>query len=135
MERVGVAGFVPRTAEIVFDEVDAALMAERAVRRALIPGVRVGDFCVMADGSVRRFTHHWGDSLQVTYEDMPGSFHCCWNGALSYSGALAPSVPVSSLQLREGLQDGACWIFHHDLSGAHRGVSGVIPCRVYEVVS
>lgn len=117
---------------IKFDEIDAAIREKRLVRWHSIVGPRVGDFVQMPDGELRRFAYSWGDSLQTTWGG-DGSFYWMASGHLSMSGGLDVSIPVGRIQDTGETQDGACWFFHHDSSGAHRGVTCTLPCRVYTV--
>jgi len=50
----------------VFDEKDRAIRDARIAMWSERTGPRVGDFVVMSEGDVRRFTHDWGDDIQVT---------------------------------------------------------------------
>jgi hypothetical protein len=117
------------------DPKDQAILASRVTYRELRAGPRVGDFCIMADGSLRRFAHDWGKDIQTTSKDESGSFYLNDFGELSHSGGLEPGLPKSRIVRQEGLREGSCWFFHHDRAFAHNGVQASIPCRVYvEVV-
>ena len=130
---------VPYTEQIVFDVRDAELLAQRMIDWNSIQGPRVGDFVRMLDGTLRRFTYHWGDSIQTTckseYGDTyhaSGSFYFWKGGAMDFSGGLDHAIPVNKLRLTDETIDGRAWFFHHDCTGAHRGVHFTIPCRVWE---
>lgn len=127
---------------VMFDDEDAALLAERIEARDKLEGPRLGDFVRFAEGvevprlsrdddsRVGRFVHDWGDDIQW-YRD--GSFYLCKGGGCSYSGTLNPAIPKSSLTLTDDKEYGSFWFFHHDMAGASRGVYVKAPCRVYEV--
>ncbi|WP_409562190.1 hypothetical protein RLW55_01310 [Hyphomicrobium sp. B1] len=116
------------------DDRDEDILFERVTRRAHIKGPRVGDFCIMKTGETRRFTHDWGDALQVTVRDQAGSFYFASTGNLDYSGSLDPAIRKTNLEECEGLREGAVWFFHHNEHRAHNGVAAMIPCRVYREI-
>lgn len=116
------------------DEEDEAILFERVTRRAHIQGPRVGDFIILRNGDVRRFTHDHGDRLQLTIKGEDGSFYFAPSGHLDYSGALDPAILKTALRQRQELCEGRVWFFHHNDRRAHNGVATVIPCRVYEEV-
>lgn len=116
------------------DNKDAAMLASRVTYRELRAGPRVGDYCIMADGTVRRFTHDWGKDIQVTSEQGDQSFYLDDFGSMSYSGGMSPGIAKATLALQYGLRAGSCWFFHHDRHVAHNGVQASIPCRVYAKV-
>ncbi len=113
------------------DPKDQAILASRVAYRELRAGPRVGDFCIMADGALRRFTHDWGKDIQVNSETGDGSFYLNDFGMMSYSGGMSPAVLKTKLALIEGLRAGSCWFFHHDQHRAHNGVQASLPCRIY----
>lgn len=117
----------------VFDERDAALVEERRLKRDGIKGPRVGDFVKMLDGTMRRFTHDWGDSLQTTTKNSNGyGFFLCDGGGVSYSGSLDHAIPLARLRQLGGRRDGWFWMFHHNWWQASNGVDFKLPCRLYE---
>jgi len=116
------------------DDRDEDILFERVTRRARIKGPRVGDFCILKSGEVRRFTHDWDDGLQITVKDQAGSFYFDASGLLDYSGSLDPIIKKANLKERVELREGAVWFFHHNEHRAHNGVRALIPCRVYEEV-
>jgi len=91
---------------------------------------RVGDFVKLADGSVHRFSHDWGDSLQ---HSKGGSWYF-GEGFMSFSGSLEPSIPIGKLKATDETRMGACWFFHGDWHRAHSAVYASVECRVYEVL-
>jgi hypothetical protein len=114
------------------DNTDRLIVMDRAAARDRVQGPRVGDYVHMTDGTTRRFTHHWGDSIQTTCVGAcaGGSFYLqC--GAMNFSGALDSAIPISTLEMTDETREGSCWIFHHDRWQAHNAVHTSIPCRVY----
>jgi hypothetical protein len=117
------------------DPKDQAILASRASYRELRPGPRVGDYCIMADGTFRRFTHDWGNDIQVTSQTGgEESFYLDDFGNMSYSGGLSSAVAKTNLVQQRGLRAGTCWFFHLDRHTAHNGVRAEVPCRVYAEV-
>jgi len=114
------------------DERDEDILFERVTRRAQVQGPRVGDFVILRNGDVRRFTFDHEHGLQVTVKDEAGSFYLHASGHLDYSGSLDPAIRKSKLRARQELREGACWFFHHNQPRAHNGVAALLPCRVYE---
>lgn len=118
------------------DNTDSGILAERLARRSKIDGPRVGDFCILKNGDARRFTHHWGDCIQITMKGISSSFYLDATGAMDYSGGLDPAIPLTRLRLRPGDQrNGPCWFFHHDIRRGNNAVHALVPCRVYEEVA
>lgn len=99
------------------------------------PGPRVGDFLEMPDGTLHRFTHDWGDHIQITSRYYPehGSFYFADAGYCSYSGGLDPGFPKACLLDTGRCQPGPVWFFHHGCAAAHNAVHTAIPCRVYRL--
>lgn len=124
-----------------FDAIDGTILAERTLKRSARSGPRVGDFIHMLDGTLRRFTHHWGDGLQTTYRwretgvvDL-GSFYLDREGIADYSGGLDSTIPLSQIESTGEHQDGDFWMFHHNESRAHNGVHFKVPCRVFRQIT
>lgn len=114
-----------------FDDKDVEIARERLRLWNERTGPRVGDWIAMRDGTLRRFSHNWGDGLQVTIGNGDcGSFYFA-RGCMSYSGGLDPIVPLADIIETSEIRNGAAWFFHHDSSGAGRGVYFTAPCRVY----
>ncbi|HVG51652.1 MAG TPA: hypothetical protein VM867_08470 [Xanthobacteraceae bacterium] len=118
-----------------FDDRDAELLAKREAIRATLPGPLVGDFVAMPDGAMMRFTHDWGDTIQTTSRASPEdvSFFFFKDGEMSFSGSLYPAVPKAGLTDTGTTLPGSAWFFHHDETGAHRGVHFKTPCRVWKL--
>lgn len=104
------------------------ILAEAAAAREDIAGPRVGDYVRHPDGDVTRLTYDWGDGIQAG--GGRGSFHLFRSGGVSYSGGLSGIIPRDRLR-HAGAAWGAFWIWKGGLSGAHRGVTVHLPCRLY----
>jgi hypothetical protein len=121
----------------VTDEKDQAIRTKTIAAWLARPGVRVGDFVKMLDGTLRRFTHDWGDDIQTTSYKVSGgdgdaSFYVGAGGFASYSGGLDPAISKDRLVETGETRFGNFWFFHHGFSGAGRGRIFEMPCRVYE---
>lgn len=125
------------SARPTFDDRDQEIKDARVALWNDRAGPRVGDFVEMLDGSLRRFTHDWGDEIQTTsgFQPEDASFYFGRAGYCSFSGSLDPSIPKARLVETERSKDGRVWFFHHDQAGASRGVHTTIPCRVYRQIA
>ena len=97
-------------------------------------GPRVGDWCLLLDGTARRFTHDWGDFLQTTTEPA-GKFGASFyfgKGYMEFSGGLDRAINAAEFELTEETRDGSCWFFHHGEARAYNGIQTNVPCRVYK---
>lgn len=93
-------------------------------------GPRVGDFIIMKDGNIERFSHDWGDDIQTCFG---GSFWIGNSGNVEFSGGLNSAVMKNELELvPDDIQLGEFWIFHHHRVEAHNGVYFNLPCRTYK---
>lgn len=120
--------------QFTFDDRDEAIRQELLTHWQAKPGIRVGDFIEMLDGTLRRFTHDWGKDIQTTMPKIPGSFYFAgWY--CSFSGGLDRSIPKNKIVATDQQREGLVWFFHHGHSGAHRGVTCTIPCRVYRQIT
>lgn len=116
-----------------FDDIDAEIARKKLAEWDKRTGPRVGDFVHMPDGTLRRFTHDWGDGIQTTGKgEFAGdaSFHF-YGSCMSFSGSLDSAIPKSALVDTGETQPGRAWFFHHDHAGPHRGVYFTVPCSVY----
>lgn len=112
------------------DEIDRTILEERISARMYHKGPRIGDYCNMLDGRRLRFSHDWGDDIQVS---EGGSFYLSAGGYTSFSGGLEPAIPKSTISKGHEMSPlGSFWFFHHDHRGAHRGVQVKALCRVFE---
>lgn len=115
------------------DARDAAHVAECMAGLEDRPAPRVGDWVIFADGTERRISYRWHDGADWDggcQTSDGGSYHLGRHG-VSMSGSLFSPVPTDSLTLTDERRPGACWVFHHDLAGADRGVTFYPEWRVY----
>jgi hypothetical protein len=117
-----------------FDEKDAEIARDRLAIWNARQGPRVGDWVDMLDGTQRRFTHHWGDSIQTTCGNVESGSFYFYGESMSFSGSLDPAIPINRLQDTGEIRHGRAWFFHHSQSGAGRGVYFTVPCRVFRQV-
>jgi len=116
------------------DERDKEILQHRLNEWSTRNGPRIGDWCEMLDGSLRRFTHDWGDSIQVTSSLTGlGSFYF-GDGYMSYSGGLNRAINKEQLVDTGKTINGPVWFFHHDYWMAHNGVYFKVPCKVYKQI-
>lgn len=119
----------------IFDQRDQQLKDRALALWEKRTGPRVGDFLEMPNGRLHRFTHDWGDQIQITSHYYPhhGSFYFGQGGTCSYSGGLDPGFPKASIEATERVLQGPVWMFHHGYAAAHNGVPTTIPCRVFRL--
>ena len=116
------------------DDRDSVLLRDRSIVLRRREGVRVGDFIRMKDGSERRITYHWGDSVQTTDHGKSGSFYL-GDGYIAFSGGMDSAIPLDRLRLIHHISRlERVWFFHHDQWRAHNGVDGWLDFPVYEQV-
>ena len=123
------------SADKKFDARDAEIRAANLAAWNEVEGPRVGDWVWMPDGEMRRFTHHWGDSIQTT---LPRSGDACFYfgaGYMSFSGGLDRAIPIARIVATDQIRDGAAWFFHHNHATANNGVYFLVPCRVFNIVA
>jgi|WetSurMetagenome_2_1015567.scaffolds.fasta_scaffold542933_2 hypothetical protein len=121
---------MPKTIEL--DAINLKLIELREANYNRISSPRVGDYIVMKDKSLQRFSHEWEDGLQTTDGRFGCSFHMFSNGGVSFSGGLNPTVKFENIQLLSGdLHFGLFWMFDHDISGAGREINFSIAVRTY----
>lgn len=121
-----------------FDNVDAAILAEREKLFNAVEGPRVGDFLRTPDGMLR-FTHDWGEDIQTTVRAK----HPCYGdasfylseGYASFSGSLDSAISKTLLRDTGEKQDGSFWFFHHGWVTAENGVYFKMPCRIFEMAT
>ena len=120
----------------VFDFRDAESLAERVAAWQSRNGPRVGDYVIMPDDELRRFTYDWSrfdGGIQTTCNGLSGSFFISRNGYADYSGGLEGAIPHERLIDTGETRPGSFWFFHHEHAKAHNGVHVQIDCRVYRV--
>ena len=132
-----IGGKVTYSDKIVFDDKDAEIYAKYLTEWNERKGPRVGDYIRMLDGSLRRFTYHWGDSIQTTTKDAYAYGCCFYFGGtfMSFSGGLDSAIPLAQIEPTDEILDGNAWFFHHGFADAHRGVHFTVPCRVFVQVA
>jgi hypothetical protein len=117
------------------DDKDRTICAERgAIISTRTGGPQVGDFAVLTDDSVVRFSQDWGDQIQVSSVEA-GSFYLSRGGRARFSGGLQPAMPKALFRLHGPLWLGRFWFFHHDHWGAHNGIDVLVPCRVFREIA
>ena len=112
------------------DARDFDILCKRAdafTRRAVL---QVGDFIEMLDGTLRRFTHDWGDKIQTTCRSGDESFYLGDLGA-DFSGALDQAIPKEKIAETHEGRIGRFWFFRGDHRRAHNGITVTFPCRVW----
>jgi len=87
-----------------------------------------GEFLILKDGTLDRFTYAWKDGIQIG--GTRGSFY--FAGYCSYSGTLNPSVKYSDLILTDKIEWGTVWIFDQDQIEAHNSFQFKLPFRVWK---
>lgn len=116
-----------------FDNEDQGILNNRIEQWNKRQGPRVGDYIQMLDGTVRRFTHDWGNTIQTeTPGNKFGSSFYFGNGYMEFSGGLDRAIPKEQIRATTETKDGYAWFFHHDWKTAHNGVHFNVPCRVYQ---
>lgn len=115
---------------IEFDARDQAILDEIVIAREQIAGPRIGDYVRFPGGELERFSHDWDGVLQ-TSPVWAGSYFLFSSGNASFSGGHNPPIPLESLTLTTESEPGRFWFFHHNQTGAGRGVHFSVPCRVY----
>ncbi len=114
------------------DTIDQEFIGEIIKRRDTLQGPLAGDFIIMKDGTVERFSHDWGEDIQTSDGRFGWSFHLCKDGNADFSGGLNPAIMKSELELvPDDIRLGHFWIFHHNHVTAHNGVHFNIPCKTY----
>lgn len=125
----------PELVPAELDERDAAILARRVALLDAIDKAKVGDFVRFADGEQRRISHIWdwddGDPEFPQAQTSDGGSYYLGDGYVSMSGGLYPPVHTNTLTDTGETKLGSVWFFHHDRSGAHRGVDTAIPFRVW----
>lgn len=130
-EPVSAPHIAPLTDDIVFDEKDAQLLAVAMRYRAIHFRPLVGDYVILASGTVQRLAYAYHDRFQVTTPTFTCNFHLHDVGTMSCSGAFPGSVLKADLQPQGYRRSASCWMWHHGRSGGGRGVDAIIPVAVW----
>lgn len=99
-------------------------------------GPRIGDFVIMPDDTVLRFTYEWPDEPRAiqtttrTTNDNP-SFYMNRRGVCDYSGSLDSALPIETLEETTETRFGKIWFFANDYAKAHNAVHALVSFRVY----
>jgi len=118
-----------------FDEIDRLIFEEREVLYSKLTGPRVGDWVyLLGESKPRRFTHDWGDDIQVASSQGDcGSFYL-GEKFCEYSGGLDPGIKKSKLRETDKFLPGRIWFFHHDCPTAQNGVEKMMEFKVWEQI-
>lgn len=116
------------------DDRDLTIKEKRLAKWNKVEGPRVGDWCIMPDGTMRRFTYDWGDRIQTTCAGSNDASFYFGDGYMSFSGSLDPPILKEKLIDTWTMKEGNAWFFHHNYPAASNGVYCRVPCRVYMVV-
>lgn len=112
-------------------EENVKIINERLKNRRQQPGIAVGDYLRLPDGSESRVTHHWGDEVQDG--GGQGSFYMNKSGNASYSGSLDPGKPIDKIKDTGETKTALFWIFSRGHSGANRGFYFWADAKVWEL--
>jgi hypothetical protein len=116
-----------------YSQRDFALLGDRVAKLNQRRGPRVGDFVIMPDESILRFTHDWTDSLQTTIpHNTDSSFYFSPNGFCDFSGSLDDALPIEQLEETADTRLGRVWFFANDSARAHNRVIAEVSFRVYK---
>lgn len=117
------------------DDIDANMLRARMEAKKRHHGPQVGDWLRYPNDDMRRFTHHWGDGLQVASGTGDyGSFYFDDSGLMSYSGGLDPSIPTKTIKATDQTAPARAWFFHHDHRRGHNGVTVSVEVPVWELM-
>ena len=101
-------------------------------------GPRVGDYIVMLDGSLRRFTYDWGDGLQTTVSNQSpaydSSFYMGRGGFAEFSGSLDPSIPKERIIYARARRLARFWMFNMGVPGAGCGRAYEIKVKIWKEI-
>jgi hypothetical protein len=127
------------------DDVDRRIAGERTAAYNARKRPRAGDWCIMLDGTVRRFSGDGGTSLDGGDN---GSYHLSEKGTVRYSGGndcFADMPPFKHLrqgntirtpefELQQETRPGVFWFGHHGVVSYGSKIDFTIDCRVYKVL-
>ena len=121
---------VYQTGSVIPDDIDKGIAMERCSLLRECEGPRIGDFCIMPNGSFERFSYDWGESIQTS----PGGSFYLGRGYASFSGSLNPAIPKERIKATPTYKEGEFWIFHHDDRCADNAVGVLTYCTVWRVI-
>lgn len=120
------------------DPINKKILHRRLNKFAKRKGPSVGEWVILKNGTITRFTYDWGARIQIISDDTSGDMGSFYLGELangkgymSYSGSLDPSIPKSHLKPTSEKRLGTCWFFDSDIFGADRGVEYSALFRVW----
>lgn len=109
------------------DNRDFLLMSQRQKKRLDFMDTQthpvVGDIIDLGDGDLRAVAIdlYAPESIQLTVKGT-GFFYMGVEGSMSFSGCIAPSIPVVDL-VRDGSGEVRVWFFHYDMWEANNAVN------------
>lgn len=119
--------------QFTFDARDEELRQQGLAIWNDVAGPRVGDYVRMPSGAIERISTKTATRFQLAEPRFGASYHWAW-WYCSFSGGHKPVLhALASLADTGNLIDGSVWVFHHGQTGAHRGVSCTIPCRLWRL--
>jgi hypothetical protein len=125
------------------DERDLELAVRRQLHREMLGDNACepleGDYAQFGDGTRHRVAYAWRrrpnwdhrgvlDSVQAA---RVGSFYWQPSGRMSYSGSLFRAIPAELFRWHGERADAPCWLFHHDVHSAGRGVDVTARVRIW----
>jgi hypothetical protein len=113
------------------DEMDRGIALERISEWNKDDHPRIGDYVIMPDGTLERFSHKWNDGMQTS---PSGAFYLGSGGYVSFSGGLNPTISYNRLICTPNYEMGMFWIFHHNDYCADNDIGVQTYCRVYRVI-
>lgn len=125
---IKITGAAPR---IVPDEMDMVIARKREGAFNAITTPRGGDFVIMPDGTLERFSHIFGGTALQT--SAAGSWYLGSGGYVEFSGGCNPPIPLKLIVFTGDTRQGQFWFSHHNRHEAHSAVYVSMECRVYQV--
>ena len=124
-------GLFPEHHRTIPDERDIEIAKARLQRWDEDPEPRVGDFCIMSDGTYERLSYRWPDGYQTS---PGGHFYLGEEGYVSLSsGGLNPTIPKEKFEIITERKEGYLWFFHWNDHCADNGIGVLATCRVYQI--
>jgi hypothetical protein len=114
------------------DQKNIDLLNNKVAQFNTIKGARVGDYIKIDSDFYTRITHLWDDGTAQTGGGAGSQYYISAHG-LSYSGGLDSGINVKYLEPTTETKQGCVWFFDKDISGAHRGITYQIDCRVFSL--
>lgn len=121
--------------QFTFDARDAELRKQGLAFWNNVQGPRVGDYVLLPCKTRVRISLITSEHFQIAKPRFGASYYWAWWYCSFSGGHRSVLYPKGLLQDTSATEDGDVWVFHHDQTGPHRGVSCTIPCRVYRLNS